>query len=67
MGIIAALERFLVDADERGNAFLVNLLEKQHTRLKTLFDRHIVSIAYFLTASSTYPNSGGAERANEAG
>jgi hypothetical protein len=40
-GIIAALERFLVDADERGNAFFLSVLEKQHTRLKALFDRHV--------------------------
>lgn len=41
IGIIACLERFQADAEERGNAFLLNLLEKQHTRLKGLFDRHV--------------------------
>ncbi|KII93765.1 hypothetical protein PLICRDRAFT_152811 [Plicaturopsis crispa FD-325 SS-3] len=41
IGIIAILERFLVDADERGNAFLQHALEKQLMRLKGLFDRHI--------------------------
>lgn len=43
IGIIACLERFLVDANETGNAFLLNLLEKQRMRLKGLFDRHVVS------------------------
>lgn len=42
-GLIACLERFLADADDRGNNFLVGLLEKQHTRLKGLLDRHVVS------------------------
>ncbi|KAF9814500.1 hypothetical protein IEO21_05051 [Rhodonia placenta] len=41
VGIIAALERFLGDAEERGNAFLLNVLEKQHTRLKGLFERRV--------------------------
>jgi hypothetical protein len=41
IGITACLERFLADADERGNAFLIGLLDKQHTRLKALFDRHV--------------------------
>jgi exocyst complex component 1 len=41
IGITACLERFLGDADERGNAFLMNFLDKQHTRLKALFDRHV--------------------------
>lgn len=40
-GLIACLERFLADADDRGNNFLVGLLEKQHTRLKGLLDRHV--------------------------
>jgi hypothetical protein len=44
IGIIACLERFLVDADEAGNVFLLHLLEKQRMRLKGLFDRHVVSV-----------------------
>ncbi|SJL05580.1 uncharacterized protein ARMOST_08937 [Armillaria ostoyae] len=40
-GLIACLERFLADADDRGNNFFVGLLEKQHTRLKGLLDRHV--------------------------
>jgi exocyst complex component 1 len=42
IGILATLERFLADADERGAAFLINFLDKQHTRLKGLFERHVV-------------------------
>ncbi|KAH7910703.1 exocyst complex component Sec3-domain-containing protein [Hygrophoropsis aurantiaca] len=41
VGVILCLERFLADADERGNAFFMQMLEKQHTRLKGSFDRHI--------------------------
>ena len=48
IGIIVCLERFLTDAEERGNAFFTNVLEKQHDRLKGLFDppaaEHIKSI-----------------------
>lgn len=44
IGILACLERFLVDADETGNAFMLHLLEKQRMRLKGLFDRHVVSL-----------------------
>ncbi|KAG7450696.1 uncharacterized protein BT62DRAFT_927969 [Guyanagaster necrorhizus] len=40
-GLIACLERFLAVADDRGNNFFVGLLEKQHTRLKGLLDRHV--------------------------
>ncbi|KAI0005577.1 exocyst complex component Sec3-domain-containing protein [Russula compacta] len=41
IGILATLERFLADADERGKAFVINFLDKQHTRLKGLFERHV--------------------------
>ncbi|PPQ67093.1 hypothetical protein CVT25_005694 [Psilocybe cyanescens] len=41
VGILAFLERFLVEAEEKGNPFILNLLEKQHSRLKIVFDRHI--------------------------
>ena len=43
VGVIACLERFLADADERGSTFFLQILEKQHLRLKGAFDRHIVS------------------------
>jgi hypothetical protein len=32
----------MADADERGSTFLLNFLNKQHTRLKGLFERHAV-------------------------
>ncbi|KZT75048.1 hypothetical protein DAEQUDRAFT_659540 [Daedalea quercina L-15889] len=41
VGIIVALERFMGEAEERGNAFVLNLLEKQHVRLKGLFERRV--------------------------
>ncbi|KIJ68210.1 hypothetical protein HYDPIDRAFT_24509 [Hydnomerulius pinastri MD-312] len=41
VGIIVCLERFLADADERGNTFFLQILDKQHLRLKGTFDRHV--------------------------
>ncbi|KAJ7487422.1 exocyst complex component Sec3-domain-containing protein [Mycena galericulata] len=41
IGLLASIERFIAEADERGNMFLLNALGKQHMRLKGLFDRHI--------------------------
>ncbi|KAG2120700.1 exocyst complex component Sec3-domain-containing protein [Suillus discolor] len=41
VGVLVCLERFVADADERDNAFFLQMLEKQHTRLKGSFDRHI--------------------------
>jgi hypothetical protein len=41
IGVLGVLERFLIEAEERGNAFLYSLLEKQHLRLKGVFERHI--------------------------
>ena len=46
IGILAYLERFQADAEERGNAFVLTFLEKQRTRLKALFDRHIVRASF---------------------
>jgi hypothetical protein len=46
IGITSALERFLIEAEERGNTFLLGLLEKQHVRLKALFNNHIVRAAF---------------------
>ncbi len=48
IGVLATLERFLADADERGKAFLINFLDKQHTRLKGLFERHVVRHAAYI-------------------
>lgn len=53
VGLIVCLERFLADAEERGNSFLHNVLEKQHTRLKALFDRRVVSDNIVTVASMT--------------
>ncbi|KAI0375209.1 hypothetical protein BV20DRAFT_960301 [Pilatotrama ljubarskyi] len=41
VGMLASLERFQSDAEERGNAFFLSLLEKQHMRLKALFERRV--------------------------
>ncbi|KAG0704350.1 exocyst complex component Sec3-domain-containing protein [Suillus ampliporus] len=41
VGVLVCMERFVADADERDNAFFLQMLEKQHTRLKGSFDRHI--------------------------
>ncbi|TDL28196.1 hypothetical protein BD410DRAFT_350073 [Rickenella mellea] len=40
-GILACVERAIADAEDRGNSFFVKLLDKQHQRLKALFDRHV--------------------------
>ena len=40
--MMASLERFQVEAEEKGNLFVIGLLEKQHSRLKMTFDRHVV-------------------------
>ena len=48
--MIVCLERFLAEAEERGNAFFLGLLEKQHARMKSLFDRRVVcplSISFY--------------------
>ena len=41
-GMLATLEKFQSEAEERGNAFLLGALEKQHMRLKALFERRVV-------------------------
>ncbi|KAL4241693.1 SEC3 family protein [Abortiporus biennis] len=41
VGVIGGLERFLTEAEERGNTFFYNILEKQHGRLRSLFDRRM--------------------------
>jgi hypothetical protein len=44
VGVLATIERFMMEADEKANLFLNGFLSKQHTRLKGVFDRHIVRI-----------------------
>ncbi|PFH54821.1 hypothetical protein AMATHDRAFT_353 [Amanita thiersii Skay4041] len=41
VGVLAVMERFITDAEERNNLYLQQLLGKQHARLKGVFDRHI--------------------------
>jgi hypothetical protein len=53
IGITSALERFLIEAEERGNTFLLGLLEKQHVRLKALFNNHIVRAAFLRVSDET--------------
>ena len=50
--MIVCLERFLTEAEERGNAFFMNLLEKQHIRLKGLFERRVVCLARMMVVLS---------------
>ncbi|KAI3622586.1 exocyst protein [Moniliophthora roreri] len=41
VGLIATIERFTAESEDRNNDFLLNVLSKHQTRLKSLFDRHI--------------------------
>ncbi|KAJ3870293.1 exocyst complex component Sec3-domain-containing protein [Lentinula novae-zelandiae] len=41
VGLIVTLERFLADADERNDSVLLNVVGRQHIRLKAQFDRQI--------------------------
>ncbi|KAI5124152.1 hypothetical protein M0805_000962 [Coniferiporia weirii] len=40
-GVIASIERAIMDAEIHGNPFFAGVLDKQHQRLKTIFDRHV--------------------------
>ncbi len=44
VGIIAAVERVIADADERVSQFFLRLLDKQLIRLRGSFERHVVSL-----------------------
>ena len=60
------MERFLVEAEERGNAFFFTLLEKQNLRMKGIFERHVVCILYlFAIRYSIFASF--AERADQIG
>lgn len=48
MGLIVTLERFLADADERNDSVLLNVVGRQHIRLKAQFDRQIVGFTLSL-------------------
>jgi hypothetical protein len=39
--MLASIEGFMAGLDERQNAFLLRLLDKQHLRMKNRFDRHV--------------------------
>ena len=52
--MIVCVERFLTEAEERGNAFFLSLLEKQHVRLKGLFERQVVRL---MSSSLSPPKS----------
>ncbi|EAU92708.2 exocyst protein [Coprinopsis cinerea okayama7 len=41
VGILVTLERYFASAEQKNTNFLLNLLDKQQTRLKTAFERHI--------------------------
>ncbi|THH10168.1 hypothetical protein EW145_g1521 [Phellinidium pouzarii] len=41
VGVIASIERAIVDAEAHGNPFFAIALDKQHQRLKAIFDRHV--------------------------
>ncbi|KAL1748585.1 exocyst complex component Sec3-domain-containing protein [Schizophyllum fasciatum] len=41
VGLQVVVERFVGDAEERGQQFMVSILSKQQQRLKGLFDRHV--------------------------
>jgi len=41
VGMLASIERFMADLDERQNAFFLRTLERQHQRMKNRFDRHV--------------------------
>lgn len=48
VGMIACVEKFLADAEERGNTFFLEVLEKQHSRMKGLYERRVVRISYLM-------------------
>ena len=52
VGMIACVEKFLTDAEERGNAFFLEVLEKQHTRMKGIYERRVVRDLIFLMCTS---------------
>lgn len=43
VGIIAAIEQSIIQADEKNNPYALRLLSKQQQRAVGLFNRHVVS------------------------
>jgi exocyst complex component 1 len=54
IGVIAVLERFKLESELRSNPFVRNLFSKQHTRLRAVFDRHVVSYVLIILNLSHY-------------
>lgn len=44
IGIIAHLERYKLDAEERNNTFLARFLQKQHARIMAYQAHHVVRV-----------------------
>ncbi|TFK30812.1 exocyst protein [Coprinopsis marcescibilis] len=41
IGVLVVLERHLENPEPRGTPFFLNMLDKQHTRLRTAYERHV--------------------------
>ncbi|KAL5533999.1 hypothetical protein ACEPAG_459 [Sanghuangporus baumii] len=41
IGVLASIERAIAEAGNRGNTFFAGVLDKQHQRLRLIFDRHV--------------------------
>ena len=42
VGILVALEGAINEGEDRGNHFWTKVLQKQHQRVRVLYDRHVV-------------------------
>ena len=65
VGMIACVERFLTDAEERGNAFFLEVLEKQHTRMKGIYERRVVRDPIYSHVYTSFTYLSIIERANK--
>lgn len=54
---MATLEAAGRDAEEKGNTFWAKVLQRQHQRLKGVYDRHIVRLFSFFFLSFFFLNS----------
>jgi len=41
VGMISTIEKMLVETEDHGNNFYLRLLDKQHSRMKAMFDQHV--------------------------
>ena len=46
VGIVATIEQFLVQAEDRNNKFVQRFLSKQHQRMMALYNRHVVRSSF---------------------